>query len=99
MIDESLNDGEKVLLLVARQIAFSLPTALKLILYKLLSSGSVHGCNYPFLLKKNGIMRRDSTSLRRGTYASTQGRFTSVDPLLASAKRRNPQTWNRYTYG
>ena len=32
-------------------------------------------------------------------YASTQGRFTSVDPLLASAKRRNPQTWNRYTYG
>jgi len=32
-------------------------------------------------------------------YASTQGRFTSVDPLLASAKRMNPQTWNRYSYG
>jgi RHS repeat-associated protein len=32
-------------------------------------------------------------------YASTQGRFTSADPLQASAKRRNPQTWNRYTYG
>ena len=30
-------------------------------------------------------------------YASTQGRFTSVDPLLAIAKRRNPQSWNRYT--
>jgi RHS repeat-associated protein len=32
-------------------------------------------------------------------YGSTQGRFTSVDPLLASAKRRHPQTWNRYSYG
>ena len=32
-------------------------------------------------------------------YASTQGRFTSADPLQASARRRNPQTWNRYTYG
>ena len=32
-------------------------------------------------------------------YTSTQGRFTSADPLQASAKRRNPQTWNRYTYG
>lgn len=32
-------------------------------------------------------------------YASSQGRFSSIDPLLASAKRRNPQTWNRYIYG
>lgn len=31
-------------------------------------------------------------------YTSSQGRFTSVDPLLESAKRINPQTWNRYTY-
>src|SRR2546430_1709175 len=31
-------------------------------------------------------------------YSRTQGRFTSVDPLGASAKRANPQTWNRYSY-
>src|SRR6266536_3697186 len=31
-------------------------------------------------------------------YASTQGRFTSVDPLTASATTGNPQTFNRYTY-
>jgi RHS repeat-associated protein len=31
-------------------------------------------------------------------FASTQGRFTSVDPMMASAKLSNPQTMNRYTY-
>jgi RHS repeat-associated protein len=31
-------------------------------------------------------------------YSSTQGRFTSVDPLMASARLSNPQTWNRYSY-
>lgn len=31
-------------------------------------------------------------------YASTQGRFTSTDPLMASAYVENPQSWNRYTY-
>jgi RHS repeat-associated protein len=31
-------------------------------------------------------------------YASLQGRFTSSDPLMASARVGNPQTWNRYTY-
>lgn len=31
-------------------------------------------------------------------YASRQGRFVSVDPLLASARPINPQTLNRYTY-
>jgi RHS repeat-associated protein len=31
-------------------------------------------------------------------YASGQGRFTSVDPLLASARAGNPQSWNRYAY-
>ena len=28
----------------------------------------------------------------------TQGRFTSVDPLMASASVAPPQSWNRYTY-
>jgi RHS repeat-associated protein len=31
-------------------------------------------------------------------YGFALGRFTSVDPLTASAKAANPQTWNRYAY-
>ena len=31
-------------------------------------------------------------------YANAQGRFTSPDPLLASGRPANPQTWNRYAY-
>ena len=31
-------------------------------------------------------------------YNSVHGRFTSVDPLTASASIRNPQTFNRYSY-
>jgi RHS repeat-associated protein len=31
-------------------------------------------------------------------YASQSGRFTSVDPLMASAGASSPQTFNRYTY-
>ena len=31
-------------------------------------------------------------------YASTQGRFVSVDPTLVSADGLNPQSWNRYSY-
>jgi RHS repeat-associated protein len=32
-------------------------------------------------------------------YSSVQGRFLGPDPLLTSAKRGQPQSWNRYTYG
>jgi RHS repeat-associated protein len=31
-------------------------------------------------------------------FSSAQGRFTSPDPLLASARLTDPQTWNRYAY-
>ena len=31
-------------------------------------------------------------------FSSAQGRFTSVDPLMASAHASNPQSWNRYAY-
>lgn len=31
-------------------------------------------------------------------YSSAMGRFTSPDPLMASAVVPNPQTWNRYSY-
>ena len=31
-------------------------------------------------------------------FSSRQGRFTGVDPLLASGRAGAPQTWNRYAY-
>jgi len=31
-------------------------------------------------------------------FANAQGRFTGVDPLLASGHAAAPQTWNRYSY-
>lgn len=31
-------------------------------------------------------------------YAGAHGRFTGTDPLLASGRVANPQTWNRYAY-
>ena len=31
-------------------------------------------------------------------FASTQGRFTTVDPFAGSGRASTPQTWNRYTY-
>jgi RHS repeat-associated protein len=31
-------------------------------------------------------------------FASTQGRFTSPDPLLSSGRSVQPQSWNRYSY-
>jgi RHS repeat-associated protein len=31
-------------------------------------------------------------------FASSQGRFTSTDPLQASARPSTPQTWDRYSY-
>jgi RHS repeat-associated protein len=44
---------------------------------------------------------RDETGLdfaQARYYASVQGRFTSVDPLMASGMVGKPQSWNRYTY-
>ena len=52
-------------------------------------------------------LRRKSVSARCQTgldyfgaryFSSTLGRFTSPDPLMASGRPNNPQTWNRYTY-
>ncbi|MEW5978801.1 MAG: RHS repeat-associated core domain-containing protein [Acidobacteriota bacterium] len=46
---------------------------------------------------------RDSTTAldyaRNRYYSSTLGRFLTVDPLGASGKPDNPQSWHRYTYG
>ena len=55
--------------------------------------------NYTFLTSKERDNETGLDFFEARYYASTQGRFTSPDPLQASAKRRNPQTWNRYTYG
>ena len=47
------------------------------------------------------LERDDETGLdyaQARYYASTQGRFTSIDPLMASGRAFNPQSWNRYAY-
>jgi RHS repeat-associated protein len=31
-------------------------------------------------------------------FSGAQGRFTSVDPLMTSARATSPQSWNRYSY-
>jgi len=45
--------------------------------------------------------KRDETGLDyfgARYYSSPLGRFTSPDPLMASGRTGNPQTWNRYAY-
>jgi RHS repeat-associated protein len=32
-------------------------------------------------------------------FSGAQGRFTSPDPMLASGRAEDPQSWNRYAYG
>lgn len=49
-----------------------------------------------------GYQRDAETSLdfaEARYYQNAHGRFTAVDPLLASGKSANPQTFNRYVYG
>src|SRR5438270_4479277 len=48
---------------------------------------------------RNAMQRQASITSGLGTTAARRGRLTSPDPLMASAKTSNPQTWNRYTYG
>ncbi len=51
--------------------------------------------------KFTGYERDDETSLdfaEARYYFHNHGRFTAVDPLLASGKSANPQTFNRYAY-
>jgi RHS repeat-associated protein len=51
--------------------------------------------------KFGGYERDNETGLdfaQARYFGSTQGRFTSVDPLQESATLGNPQSWNRYTY-
>ena len=51
--------------------------------------------------KFTGYQRDQETNLdfaEARYYNSNHGRFTTVDPLLASGKSSNPQTFNRYVY-
>ncbi len=51
--------------------------------------------------KFTGYRKDDETDLdfaEARMYVKTLGRFNSVDPLMASAKPSNPQTFNRYAY-
>jgi RHS repeat-associated protein len=51
--------------------------------------------------KFTGYQKDNETNLdfaEARMYANDFGRFTAVDPLLASGKSANPQTFNRYAY-
>jgi len=54
--------------------------------------------NYPFLTQKERDNETGLDYFLARYYSSTQGRFVSVDPLRASARPQDPQSWNRYTY-
>jgi RHS repeat-associated protein len=54
--------------------------------------------NYPFLTLKERDIETGLDYFGARYYASTQGRFTSSDPLLSSGSVYAPQTWNRYSY-
>ena len=68
--------------------------------------GRTTGMGYPGssdgLRKKFTAHERDTETgldfAQARFYSSIQGRFTSADPLLASAIPANPQTLNRYSY-
>jgi RHS repeat-associated protein len=53
-------------------------------------------------LKFTGYQKDAETSLdfaEARMYDNTRGRFTAVDPLMASGKSADPQTFDRYVYG
>jgi RHS repeat-associated protein len=63
---------------------------------------SVPGYNLDHLQQKfTGYERDFETGLdyaQARYYGNSYGRFTSVDPLITSAKNVVPQSWNRYAY-
>src|SRR6266436_3305922 len=56
------------------------------------------GLNYTFLTSKERDNETGLDYFGARYHASTQGRFTSVDPSRASVHTTDPQNWNRYTY-
>jgi len=61
-------------------------------------AGGCAGANYPFLTLKERDVETGLDYFGARYYASTQGRFTSADPILSSGRPSNPQTWNKYSY-
>jgi RHS repeat-associated protein len=61
-------------------------------------SGGCAGRNYSFLTQKERDVETGLDYFGARYYASAQGRFTSVDPLGASGRPGNPQSFNRYSY-
>ncbi len=60
-----------------------------------------YGANDNIRQKFTGYQRDEETGLdfaEARYYNNSHGRFTAVDPLLASGKSANPQTFNRYAY-
>jgi RHS repeat-associated protein len=53
---------------------------------------------YPFLTAKERDNETGLDYFGERYYASTMGRFTTADFLMASGKTSNPQSWNRYVY-
>ncbi len=71
--------------------------------------GNINGRSESQGYRGNGSVRKLYTGYERDEesgldfaqaryYSSNHGRFTSVDPLTASANLKNPQTFNRYSY-
>lgn len=56
------------------------------------------GRRYPFLTLYERDIETGLDYAEARYYSSAQGRFTSVDPLTASAKAQDPASWNRYVY-
>ncbi|MCD9188610.1 MAG: RHS repeat-associated core domain-containing protein [Pyrinomonadaceae bacterium] len=64
---------------------------------------TAQGYNKPDEIRKQytGYEHDDESGLdfaQARYYNATHGRFTSIDPLTASANVKDPQTFNRYTY-
>jgi len=56
------------------------------------------GSNYPFLTLKERDPETGLDYFSARYYSNLPGRFTSVDPLMASGRASLPQSWNRYSY-
>lgn len=65
---------------------------------KRIRAGGCAGSRYPFLTRKERDNETGLDYFGARYFASTQGRFTSPDPLLGSGRIGSPQTWNRYNY-
>jgi RHS repeat-associated protein len=65
--------------------------------YTAVGNVAADGARHHFTSKERDIETGLDYSINR-YYSWTQGRFTSVDPMMASARLSNPQTMNRYVY-